>query len=84
MNMRKKSSQNFPVCRSYQAVRYMITSGSATCDFPEVSDKTVFNFVMRIRRKYGIGKSSEESVRQCDKLPETPPGQYAQVDFGEY
>jgi transposase len=54
------------------------------CDFPEVSDKTVFNFVMRIRRKYGIGKSSEESVRQCDKLPETPPGQYAQVDFGEY
>lgn len=53
-------------------------------DFPDVSDKTVFNFVMRIRNKYCIKKGFEDNVRQCDKLPETAPGQYLQVDFGEY
>lgn len=53
-------------------------------DFPNVSDKTVFNFVMRVRCKYGIAKGYEENVRQCEKLPETPLGKYMQVDFGEY
>ena len=53
-------------------------------DFPRVCDKTVFNFVDRIRRKYGIGKKSEARIRRdYEKLPETPYGEYAQADFGE-
>ena len=53
-------------------------------DFPPVSDKTVFNFVTHIREKYGIAKGYGESVRPCEKLPETAPGKYMQADFGEY
>ena len=53
-------------------------------DFPAVSDKTVFNFVMHVREKYGIKKGYEETVRPFEKLPETPPGKSMQVDFGEY
>ncbi len=53
-------------------------------DFPEVSDKTVFNFVARVRDKHGIAKGYEEAFRPCEKLPETDPGEYMQADFGEY
>ncbi len=53
-------------------------------DFPAVSDKTVFNFVMRIRDKYHISKCCEETFRPLEKLPETAPGVYMQADFGEY
>lgn len=53
-------------------------------DFPEVCDKTVFNFVERVRRKYGIGKNAEPRTRRdYEKLPDTPYGEYAQADFGE-
>ncbi len=53
-------------------------------DFPAVSDKTVFNFVARIRDKHGIAKGYQESFRPSEKLPETDPGEYMQADFGEY
>ena len=53
-------------------------------DFPTVSEKTVFNFVTRVRDRYGIAKAYEESFRPCEKLPETDPGVYMQADFGEY
>ena len=53
-------------------------------DFPVVCDKTVFNFVERVRLKYGIGKKSEARIRRdYEKLPDTPYGEYAQADFGE-
>lgn len=53
-------------------------------DFPKVCDKTVFNFVEKIRCKYGIGKKSEARIRRdYEKLPDTPYGEYAQADFGE-
>ena len=53
-------------------------------DFPEVCDKTVFNFVEKVRCKYGIGKKSEARIRRdYEKLPDTPYGEYAQADFGE-
>lgn len=53
-------------------------------DFPRVCDKTVFNFVERIRRKFKIGKRSEIRMRRdYEKLPDTPYGEYAQADFGE-
>ena len=42
-------------------------------DFPKVCDKTVFNFVEKIRCKYGIGKKSEARIRRdYEKLPDTP------------
>lgn len=51
-------------------------------DFPKVSPKTVYNYVMKIRQEYGLPKISE-SERQYSALPETAPGEYAQVDFGQ-
>lgn len=53
-------------------------------DFPTVSEKTVFNFVMRIRDKYQISKTYEETFRPMEKQPESAPGVTMQVDFGEY
>ncbi len=53
-------------------------------DFPDVSEKTVFNFVMRVRDKYRIPKTYEETIRPLEKLPESAPGMSMQVDFGEY
>jgi transposase len=52
-------------------------------DFPSVNSKTVFNFVRYIRRKYDLSKSEGHDVRAYAKLPETPYGEYGQVDFGE-
>lgn len=51
-------------------------------DFKPVSDKTVFNFVQRLRLTYDIPKV-EGDVREMNKIPETEYGKYAQVDFGE-
>lgn len=49
-------------------------------DFPQVCGKTVFNFVGRIREKYGIGKNSDGRVRRdYEKQPDTPYGEYAQA-----
>ena len=40
---------------------------------------------MRIREKYHITKTDyEETFRPMEKLPESEPGCYMQVDFGEY
>lgn len=46
-------------------------------DFPKVSPKTVYNYVMKIRQEYGLPKISE-SERQYSALPETAPEEYAQ------
>lgn len=51
-------------------------------DFPAVSQKTVFNFVSWVREKHRLPLVATE--RQFQQLPETPYGQQAQVDFGEY
>lgn len=50
-------------------------------DLPQVNEKTVYNFVMKIRDKYNLPKESSE--RWFQKCEETPYGEYAQVDFGE-
>lgn len=50
-------------------------------DFPTVNEKTVYNFVQKIRKKYDIEKSN--ATRSYQKCVETPYGKYAQVDFGE-
>jgi transposase len=50
--------------------------------FPEVSQKTVFNFVCWIREKYNLPRIQPE--RQHQLVEEPPYGKQAQVDFGEY
>jgi len=52
-------------------------------DMPDVSVKTVYNFVRFVRFKYGIEKPGESSTRQYSHLEETEYGEYAQADFGE-
>jgi len=51
-------------------------------DFPEVSPRTVFNFVMFLRQKHNI--PLEPRVREYFPIEELPYGEQAQVDFGEY
>lgn len=51
-------------------------------DFPEVSQKTVFNFVSWVRKKHQL--PIIKTQRQFQQLEETPYGKQAQVDFGEY
>lgn len=52
-------------------------------DMIKVSDKTVYNFVKRLRLTHDIPKQDEPLPRQMSKLPETDYGEYGQVDFGE-
>jgi transposase len=51
-------------------------------DFPQVSPRTVFNFVMFLRQKHNI--PLEVKVREYLPVEELPYGEQAQVDFGEY
>ena len=51
-------------------------------NFPKVAPKTVYNYVTKIRQEYNLPKISENE-RQYAALPETAPGEYAQVDFGQ-
>ena len=48
-----------------------------------VCDKTFYNFVMMVRRKYSIEKSCKPP-RDYNALPPSPYGESIQVDFGEY
>lgn len=50
--------------------------------FIEVSEKTVFNFVLYLRGKHGIPKPF--NYRDHAQVEQLPYGQQAQVDFGEY
>ncbi len=50
--------------------------------FPEVSAKTVYNFVMRVRQKFNIPKAIHN--RDFNIVHELPFGEQAQVDFGQY
>lgn len=50
--------------------------------FPQVSPKTVYNFIMRVRQEHNIPKV--EHKRDFCIIEELPFGKQAQVDFGEY
>jgi hypothetical protein len=50
--------------------------------FPMVDPKTVYNYVMMVRGDFGIIKVTG-SDRQYTAVPDLPPGEQAQVDFGE-
>ena len=51
-------------------------------NFPKVSPKTVYNFIMWVRQKYNLPKLSP--AREYMIVEELPYGKQAQVDFGEY
>lgn len=44
--------------------------------------RTVRNYVLNLRKEYGIKKPSKEREYFC--IPELPPGQQLQADFGQY
>jgi transposase len=50
-------------------------------DFPNVSPKTVFNFVQWVRRRHNL--PLVEHLRDYETVPESAYGKQAQVDFGE-
>jgi transposase len=52
-------------------------------DLPAVHSKTIYNFVKNIRLEHGLVKYKDKDARDYEKLPETPYGQQAQVDFGQ-
>ncbi len=51
-------------------------------DFPQVSPRTVYNYVMFIRQKYSIPLVPK--VREYFPVIELPYGEQGQIDFGEY
>ena len=51
-------------------------------DFPKVSPKTIYNFVIAIRQKYDI--PLETASREYFVVEELPYGWQAQADFGQY
>jgi len=51
-------------------------------DFVDVDAKTVFNFVLHVRTKYGIPKPFNH--RDYEKVEELGYGKQTQADFGEY
>src|SRR5690606_31687583 len=51
-------------------------------DFPQVNQKTVFNFVKWVRNEHNL--PYEPAVRDYMTVQETDYGLQAQVDFGEY
>ncbi|ALL05472.1 hypothetical protein AQ505_08185 [Pedobacter sp. PACM 27299] len=52
-------------------------------DLPAVHSKTIYNFVKNIRQEHGLAKYKDKDARDYEKLPETPYGDEAQVDFGQ-
>lgn len=80
--------ENFIVChlRKYPYLSSSQIEDRLKEHYPDtfnVCSKTVYNFVSHIRKKYHIPKNDEESFRPYEKIPESPLGEYAQVDFGE-
>lgn len=51
-------------------------------NFIAVTERTVYNFVLHVRGKYGIPKPFQN--RDFIQVEELPYGQQAQVDFGQY
>lgn len=51
-------------------------------DLPQVSQKTVFNFVSWVRQKHSL--PFIRTPREYEMVEELPYGKQAQVDFGEY
>lgn len=51
-------------------------------DLPAVTERTVYNFVMILRKEHNLHK--DPAQREFFAVEEFPYGEYAQVDFGQY
>jgi len=51
-------------------------------DFPDVSIKSVYNFVVHVRNKHQLLKTFD--TREFSQVEQLPYGQQSQIDFGEY
>lgn len=49
----------------------------------QFNQKTVYNYVQRLRDEENIPKDAEGTNRPYGMLEQTPPAEYAQADFGE-
>lgn len=74
-----KRLRDAPLASSAQAHDWLKEKFS---DFPVVTQKTVYNFVMAIRQHYNI--PIEKPSREMMMVDELPYGKQAQVDFGVY
>jgi len=87
---RKKDLLSFEEFVKSKLEQFQDTSASQMHDwlkekhenFPKVSPKTIYNFVMWVRQKHNLPKISP--VREYMIVEELPYGKQAQVDFGEY
>ena len=87
---RRKSLQEYELFVKDRLVKYPETPAAqmhdwlkeSYPDFPVVTPKTVFNYVLIIRTKFNIPKT--EHVRDYFCVPELDYGLQAQVDFGFY
>lgn len=52
-------------------------------NYQQVDNKTVYNYVKYVRKKFNIPHQSAGKHRDYEMLPTPPLGKYAQVDFGE-
>lgn len=87
---RKKELGGYQEFVKLKLEKYQSTSASQMHDwlkehyqnFPDVSAKTVYNFVMWVRQKHHLPKIAIQ--REYALIDELPYGKQAQVDFGEY
>lgn len=87
---RKKSLQEYELFVKEKLVKFPETPAAQMhdwlkecyADFPVVTPKTVFNYVMLTRAKFNIPKT--EQIRDYFCVPELEYGLQAQVDFGFY
>lgn len=72
--------------RSYPFLSSAAIHSQLRRNFPDLgrfNPKTVYNYVMRVRREEEIPLEKEGSNRPYCMLEQTAPGEYAQADFGE-
>lgn len=78
-NFVKSRLENFPEASAAQVYDWLKEHFKTLI---EVSEKTVFNFVLSVRKKYDIPKPF--NCRDYAQVEELPYGKQAQADFGEY
>ena len=78
-NFVKEKLNRFPDTSAAQIQDWLLEYHS---DLPQVSSRTVYNFVMFVRQKYNI--PCIQISREYFPVEELPYGEQAQVDFGEY
>ena len=74
-----KPLQDYPAASSAQVHDWLKGQHK---DFPYISSKTVYNFLMAVRQKYPI--ALREASREYFVVDELPHGLQAQADFGNY